>query len=306
MTVKEFVTMSLELDLFFVRIMKEHSLFLELGFLPKDAKYARQAGDFRLEFEKLLADTTALAQGLVRGNTIDSRQFATKYTLDAEDATSFYTGIKFNTNITKGELNLGIGDAAIPTRETAREVEMINNRAYQLTSQLAGFKEDLLEAVRTCKMTTTLYPLLIEHILREARFFMNMQISLSKGDTMMKPEDLLNQEVFWNRIMAEHSKFIAGLLDPTEEALIDSARMFGKQFDKLTADAEHATKQTINMSQITENSLTATLKLRDLKAAGTKGFLDCKIQSIIGPLLGDHVLREANHYLCILGSCKSF
>ena len=29
-------------------------------------------------------------------------------------------------------------------------------------------------------------------------------------------KNALNQEAFWNRIMAEHSKFIRGLLDPTE------------------------------------------------------------------------------------------
>ncbi|MEI6100899.1 MAG: DUF2935 domain-containing protein, partial [Eubacteriales bacterium] len=225
MTVKEFVTMSLELNLFFLRIMKEHSFFLEMGFLPRDAGYARQANVFRLEFERLLADATELAHGQVSSRAIESRQFVTQYTLDAEAVTSFYTGIKFNTGITTGEANLGMGGEAAPTREIAQEVERINNRAYQLVSQLAGFKEDLLEGVRTCKLMTTLYPLLIEHILREARFYMSMLVSLSRGDTMTQPEDLLNQEVFWNQIMAEHSKFIAGLLDPTEETLIDTARM---------------------------------------------------------------------------------
>lgn len=304
MTIKEFVTLSLELNLFFIRIMKEHSFFLELGFMPRDDSFARQAGVFRMELERLLADTTELAHGLVSSRAMDSRQFVTQYTLDAEAATSFYSGIKFNTAITTGEANLGMGEAVIPTREIAQEVEMINNRAYQLTSQLADFKEDLLEAVRACKMMTSLYPLLIDHILREAKFFMNMLVSLSRGDTMMQPEDLLNQEVFWNKIMAEHSKFIAGLLDPSEETLIDSARMFGKQFDKLAADAQNATKQTVNRAQVTDSSLAATIKLRDFKAAGTKGFLDCKVKSIITPLLGDHVLREANHYMCILGMCK--
>ena len=37
----DFITMSLALNLFFLRIMKEHSFFLELGFLPNDKKYVR-------------------------------------------------------------------------------------------------------------------------------------------------------------------------------------------------------------------------------------------------------------------------
>ncbi len=305
MTIKEYVTLSLDLDLFFIRIMKEHSLFLELAFMPKDTQYVQEAAGYRMEFERLLAEATSLANGYISSQAMDSRQFVTPYTIDAEKATSFYTGIDLDTNITRGETNLGTGDAAVPTRNTAEQVGSLNNRAFELTSQLAGFKENLLENIRACKMTTTLYPLLIEHILREARFFMHMLSSISRGDTMMRPEDMINQEVFWNRIMAEHSKFIAGLLDPSQEQLIDAARMFGKQFDTLTDQAKQAATQTMNISQVTDDSLSATLKLRDLKSAGTKGFLECKIESIIGPLLGDHVLREANHYLCVLGLCKN-
>lgn len=37
-----YVTLSLELHLFFARIMKEHSLFLEAGFTPADGDFARK------------------------------------------------------------------------------------------------------------------------------------------------------------------------------------------------------------------------------------------------------------------------
>ena len=305
MTIKEYVTMSLGLNLFFLRIMKEHSLFLELGFTPKDSGSASRAADFRVEFERLLAEATNLANGFVSCKAMDSRQFVTGFTMEAERLTSFYTGVKIDSNITRKESVLGNGDAANPAREMAEQVQLLNNKAYQLTSELADYKENLLENIRTCKIFTVNYPLLIDHILREARFFMNMLAKLNRGDTMMRPEDLANQEVFWNQIMAEHSKFIAGLLDPTEESLIDSARMFGKQFDALTMEAKQAASQTMNSTKVTQDSLAATIKLRDFKAAGTKGILDCKVQSVIIPLLGDHVLREANHYLCVLGLCKT-
>jgi len=98
---------------------------------------------------------------------------------------------------------------------------------------------------------------------------------------------------------------LAGLLDPSEEALIETARMLGKEFDALTAEAEQAGRQAEDIAGITADSRQETVKLRDFKAAGTKGILECKIQSIIIPLLGDHVLREANHYLCILGICRN-
>ena len=201
MTIKEYVTLSLDLNLFFLRIMKEHSFFLEIGFTPKDSKSASEASDFRIEFERLLAEATSLANGYVSSNTVDSGQFVTQFTLEAEKFTSFYSGVKIDTNITRVESMFGQGDA-IPTREIAGHVQILNDKAYQLTSELAKYKENLLENVRKCRMFTVNYPLLIDHILREAKFFMNMLVSLNKGDTMMRPEDLLNQEVFWNRIMA--------------------------------------------------------------------------------------------------------
>lgn len=101
--------------------------------------------------------------------------------------------------------------------------------------------------------------------------------------------------------MAEHAKFIAGLLDPTEETLIDTARMFGKEFDKLTFESKQATQKTFDITDTTTDSISAMKRLRNFKIAGTEGLLECKIKSIIIPLLADHVLREANYYLCVLG-----
>ena len=52
--------------------------------------------------------------------------------------------------------------------------------------------------------------------------------------------------------------------------------------------------------QLTANALETTTRYQSFKTAGTIGIKDCKIKSLILPLLADHVLREANHYLRIL------
>lgn len=51
---------------------------------------------------------------------------------------------------------------------------------------------------------------------------------------------------------------------------------------------------------LTARTLQTTEKYRDFKAAGTKGITECEIAGLILPLLADHVLREANHYLRLL------
>lgn len=101
--------------------------------------------------------------------------------------------------------------------------------------------------------------------------------------------------------MAEHAKFIRGLLDPSENDLINKANDFGNEFDQLTIEAKAAMDTTIPpLAEVTDKSLKATLELQNFKTQGTQGILECKVKSIIIPLLGDHVLREANHYLRLL------
>ncbi|MDD4089029.1 MAG: DUF2935 domain-containing protein, partial [Tissierellia bacterium] len=108
------------------------------------------------------------------------------------------------------------------------------------------------------------------------------------------------EELFWNRIMAEHAKFIRGLLDPTEVELFNTANMFGNTFDQLTVDSREVQNRVENLQTVTRQSLNATKEIREFKRAGTEGILQCKIKSIIIPLLGDHTIREASHFLRLL------
>jgi hypothetical protein len=112
--------------------------------------------------------------------------------------------------------------------------------------------------------------------------------------------DIKQVELFWNQIMMEHALFIRGLLDPTENDLINTSDNFAKEYKNLLQEATNMTDAT--MASIKNKTLQETLKYRDFKAAGTKGLDSCGIKSIILPLLADHVLREANHYLKILQS----
>jgi len=132
-----------------------------------------------------------------------------------------------------------------------------------------------------------------------------MLIRLQNRESFDSPEDLLEQQFFWNRIMNEHALFIRGLLDPTEDELITKANTFGNEFNILAELAEKsaaAMERTIPQPRLTAKTLDATVCLRDFKAAGTQGLLECRIRSIILPLLANHTLREANHYVRLLSS----
>lgn len=296
----KFIRQSLELHLFFARIMKEHSFFLQIGFTQKNSMHIQQANTFRLEFDKLLADVITLSNGVVSQSVLQSGEVITPYTLKAEMASAYFTGVAIPTFLTEAEARLMGNGQIMGSNMLEQRVFILNERAMELVAGLANFKTRLLSDVIACRIFTVNYPLLIDHILREAKFYFTLIKRLQNHEEIDLEKEAYEQEAFWNRIMAEHSKFIRGLLDPTENELIETANNFGKEFDKLTQEAIAAMDKTIPISKVTEASLEETMRIQKFKQQGTQGLVECKIKSIIIPLLGDHTLREANHYLRLL------
>ncbi|MDF2678777.1 MAG: hypothetical protein K0Q97_3131, partial [Bacillota bacterium] len=60
----EFVRQSLELNLFFMRIAKEHSIFLEAGFTARDQPFIEQAEMLKNIFSQMLVETIRMSNGI--------------------------------------------------------------------------------------------------------------------------------------------------------------------------------------------------------------------------------------------------
>lgn len=293
-----FISLSLELHLFFGRIMKEHSFFLQAGFLPPDADLAKKADWYRNEFENFLWQVVRISNGMVSGEVLSSGEVFTEYTQMVEESTSRLTGIPIDVRITQAEKALRAGCSRMWDDRGMRQlVRRLNERAIELTDGLIRFKEEILKKVNCCEIFTVNYPLLIEHIIREAKLYCQMVKTLNEKGQLAE-QDMRSMEVFWNQIMMEHALFIRGLLDPSEEELILTADRFAQDYRRLLEEAKRKDCET--MDRLTRQTLEETVRYRDFKAAGTKGIAACEISSIILPLLADHVLREANHYLRIL------
>lgn len=294
---KRFVTLSLETNLFFARIMKEHSLFLLAGFPCKDTAWIQKANFFRRQFEDLLRETVRVSNGMVNCDILESDELVTRFTIPAEEKTQRLTGVSIDSRISKMEQNLQSGCNFCPDDKMIRNIRQLNEKALNLVNGLIHFKENILREVRACRLFTANYPLLIEHIIREAKLYASILKDL-QCNRQISYNDLRSKEDFWNQIMMEHALFIRGLLDPSEVQLIETADNFAMEYKELLEMAKSRDCQT--MDNLTRKSLEETLRYRDFKAAGTTGILECNILSIILPLLADHVLREANHYIRIL------
>ena len=191
-------------------------------------------------------------------------------------------------------LELKSGNPCNIGSEMCRQVMQLNHRVLELLNGLIDFKEQILRNVLCCKMFTMNFPLLIDHILREAKLY-RQYVEILEGKGNLTDKFIHDVECFWNQIMMEHALFIRGLLDPTESELINMANDFAGEYSALLDACSQAQDHALTM-----NSLEEIIKFRDFKMAGTIGIQECKIRSVILPLLADHVLREANHFIRLL------
>lgn len=337
---EDFVIISIETHLFFARIMKEHALFLEAGFPCKETEWIERAENFRRQFEEVLEEAVQTGNGLVGRRILESGELVTEFTIPAEERTEKLTGIPICRELSEAEHKLrcrergtgkdqetgtgnlrpvsgsrpgagnfrpisgsrpGTGNfrsasGGRVSQRLFRRVQQMNERAIRLLNGLISFKEAILREGKAGCLFNANYPLLIAHILREARWYRSILLELRRN-RRVSMEVLRGQEAFWNQIMMEHALFIRGLLDPSEAELIGTADGFAADYARLL---EAAGAQECHALELREESLQETLKYREFKTAGTEGILKCEIASLILPLLADHVLREASHYIRIL------
>ncbi|HBH0696955.1 TPA: DUF2935 domain-containing protein, partial [Clostridioides difficile] len=287
---QKYVILSLELHLFFSRIMKEHALFLEAGFTNKNYNLAMEADHYKKQFEDLLSYTVSASNGIIRPDILYSEELVTTLTSVAEQKTEEFTGIEINKDITTRELNLQSGVNPQVGQDLVNYVAQLNSDAIRLLDGLINFKERVLDGVLSCTIFTSNYPLLLEHIIHEANLYRSYVVDL-ENKIDIESKNAKEIELFWDHIMMEHALFMRGLLDPSEGELINTSNDFAIKFNELIEKTNEMTDS--NIKNITEETLNETVEFKDFKEAGASGIEQCKIKSIILPLLADHVLREA-------------
>jgi hypothetical protein len=249
---KMFIERSLTENKFWLRIMKEHALFLGEGMNRNDKDLIQQTDRFFHYFEQQ-----------------EKR--------------------------------------AHQTPESVEAVRKLNEDSIQLVYGFRNFKRNLLIMIINCKVQGFNFPLLVDHIAREAEYFMNSLQKFNNGILEPIQDAIIHENVFWLRIMMEHSRFIASLLDQSERNLVATARKFGDDFETLLNQARDVESMLYHkkptypiIGKMNKDSESATEELRNFKKAGLELIKNCQIRSVINPLLADHVVREAEHFLFMI------
>jgi hypothetical protein len=234
--------------------MKEHSLFLRLGFRCEDTLLINEANKFYSVFEEIERRSHAFTPG------------------------------------TDPDL-----------------IKRFNGEVHSAASYIWAFKRKVLGLILSCQLPgANNFPLLVDHVSREANYFRNRLEELNAGRLEPLPDAIISENVFFLKIMADHAKFIGHLLDPSERLLVEQARNFSHDFDQLlfqALDLESMRPQSQSapmLDQFLNQNRVSVQSLRDFKKTAKELIEACRIKSIIHPLLADHVFREAERFLFII------
>jgi len=186
-----------------------------------------------------------------------------------------------------------------------RFTELVND-SYSLVKEFYTFKRNLLHMMLECKLGGWNFPLLLDHVSREAEYFMRLLDKNKNGKVLVNGEAKAQENNFWLRIMADHAKFISQLLDPSERNLINTANAFSEEFDNLFLQGRdfssmlHGYPEVAAFKRFMQDTRAATVRLRDFKRAAEEMITECRLVGLIPGLLADHVRREADHFLMMI------
>jgi hypothetical protein len=179
-------------------------------------------------------------------------------------------------------LNQQIGVMPPPARG---ELRVFVANVVEPMKPFIEFKARVAEEQRAGRLRSLIWPLFADHIRNEAERWVSRLTQLASGQSELDRTEVVS---FWTKIMEEHARFVAQLLDPEEFALIDQAMTLSKTARGLLANPAPALQQP-GLTTITSLGQ----EVIDFKTAAARGIEAAQIQSIIDPRLADHVRREA-------------
>lgn len=149
-------------------------------------------------------------------------------------------------------------------------------RLPDMILEIINLKQRILDALNTGNEIGNIYPSLIEHMIKEANFFLGkLQNSVS-----------VDQEIeFWVKENSEHTGLTAHLLDPSEKQLVIDSLNMSQDLE----DVAGASLPEIN--QVYQQSNEAALELEEsLKNNQVK-----TVNNPLSLLLLQHEIREATY-----------
>ena len=207
--------------------------------------------------------------------------------------TESLTGIPINSAITFAERELIPCSHPNITPGIIYQVKRCNQYAIRILNGMIQFKERILKQVLSCQMAISIYPTWLTHTIYEAKLYRSY-IMNAETKYYFKYGTAIQTQISWNQIMTEHAFNNCGY-DGSNRTKFHSEKHCS--FRYVCARYAEIKKSKTQMSKPPQEIVSQTIQFKELNESALQGILNCKIKSIILPLMADHMLRETLFYL---------
>lgn len=169
---------------------------------------------------------------------------------------------------------------------------------------LTAFKRHILHLQLECCMTGgCLYPLLIDHMSREAVYFLKLLRKVhGHGGMPFVIDAMLSENVFWLRLTTDHLAFARGMVDPADRTVLEQIAVQAGRFEELGLKARDLSSllwhycPTNDFIRFERDVAGAACDVKEFFAVAERLVKECSALSVINPLLIEHIRREAEHF----------
>ena len=285
--------------LFYLRTIREFCVNIELSFYSNNKNYKEVANNFKKGCEELGTIAIELADNKIPTRVFESGSFVSNYTLDTELLTEKLFDINLNTDLTIKEMNLNTTNNTVSfTSEELKDISNLNDKAITLANNFIDFCTDILSGLKNNDLFSYSYPLFYNYMIDETTLYMN-DLKRIQSKSGADPTFVTSYEYWYSNSMMQACKFIIGLSDPAQEALITNAdnyrKIFSKQMD-LYKDVSSPEKEKL----LNDKTIDYMTNFISFLSKLIERILNKQLYFIVEPLFFDNLLTEANYFLYLL------
>lgn len=290
---------SINLNLYFLRSVREFCANIELSFLSNNETYINKAKEIALKCEEIGRELMKISNNKISQKALDYEILTTPYTLPCEELTEKLFDIKLATDITKIEVNLKPGIALNVTDELVKTIENINSRALAITKDFTDLCNDINKKLISNDLFSYSYPTMYEFMIYQTSIF-NLELDRLINKDKMDPLFALNYEFLGSNSMKTISLFINKLVDSKNKEITIKSQEFADKFDEMAKLYSSTSLTPDNQKELTDKQITLVTEFKLFVEKCIDELLKSDVYFIVEPIFWDNMLTKVNYFLYIL------
>lgn len=182
------------------------------------------------------------------------------------------------------------------------DLETLNHQAYTAGMKIREFKLDILTKQITDKITISLPPTFVSHMLNELDEYLSILTTIIKCKSPKKGP--IHLHLLWLTDGSGHASTVASNLDMTQKELIKRSKEYSKEFDNLylrTIDYNGYTRTNIfdfpALAKLNHDVNNVMGSFKNFLDALRDAIIENQVLGSLMPLAADHMSREECYYL---------